>query len=109
MTAAGFAIAAGLGAAARYGAGRMRWPGGRTWLGTLAVNVAGSFALGWLLASQPPDAVATVAGTGFLGSLTTFSMFAIEASGGRPGRRAAVIATNVCLGLAAAAAGHALA
>lgn len=104
MTAVLFAAAAGLGAATRLGVNTLGW----TWLSTLAVNVVGSLLLGWLIASQPTDATLTVVGTGYLGSLTTFSMFAIEAGEGGPRRRWAVVTSNLLLGLAAASLGHAL-
>ncbi len=104
MTAALFVLAAGLGAATRLRVNQYGW----TWLSTLAVNVAGSFGLGWLLAVEPADDVATVIGTGYLGSLTTFSMFVLEATEGPPRRRAAVLAATLVLGLAAAVTGHAI-
>lgn len=77
------AVAAGsaLGGVLRHGvsvalAGRA--PGGVV-LGTLAVNVAGSFALAWLLARQthvPLPALAWAAlTTGVLGGFTTYSTF----------------------------------
>jgi CrcB protein len=104
VTAALFVIAAGLGAVTRLQVNRLGW----TWLSTLAVNVIGSFLLGWLVATRPSEATSTVLGTGFLGSLTTFSMFAIEATEGGRRRRIAVLSTNLVLGLGAVAVGHAL-
>ena len=51
--------------------------------GTLAVNVAGSFALGflmvWLQASVPSSQMRQLVAIGFLGSFTTFSTFSYEA------------------------------
>ena len=104
MTAFLFVVASGLGAATRLRVNQFGW----TWISTLVVNVAGAFALGWLLAGNPSDTTATVVGTGFLGSLTTFSMFALEATEGAPKRRIAIIASNLALGLAAASVGHAI-
>jgi CrcB protein len=54
-----------------------------TWpLGTLAVNLTGSFVLGFLvglgLYHSLSDPVRTVAGTGFVGAYTTFSTFSYE-------------------------------
>lgn len=75
MIAIAFLGLAAIGAAARMwisdAANRPALP----W-GTLAVNVAGSFALG-LLADASPDLV-TMAGVGGLGSFTTFSTFSHE-------------------------------
>jgi fluoride exporter len=76
--------------------------------GVLAVNVAGSFVLGLLVGSSATTAV--VLGTGFCGALTTWSTFAHDVAT-EPDRRAAAThaATSVALGLAAAAAGVAIA
>lgn len=69
-----FAVAAGLGAVARYVV--------RAWfdssIGTLAVNVTGAFLLGWLVAGDGDRDVLWVFGTGFLGSFTTFSTWMWE-------------------------------
>jgi CrcB protein len=104
LTAVLFVVAAGLGAATRHRVNRF----GRGWVGTLAVNVAGSFLLGWLLATGASSATTTVVGTGFCGSLTTFSMFSLEASEGSPRQRILVLASTLVLGLATAMGGHAL-
>ncbi len=105
MTAVLFVVAAGLGAATRLRINQYGW----TWLSTLAANVTGSFALGWLIERGPSHAMSTVVGTGYLGSLTTFSMFALEATEGPPRRRAVIIVATLVLGLASATAGHTLA
>lgn len=47
-------------------------------LGTLAVNLAGSFCLGLLTGLSVTGDGLLVAGTGFLGSFTTFSTWMIE-------------------------------
>lgn len=44
--------------------------------GTLAANLIGAFALGWLHGTS--DATATVVGVAALGSLTTFSTLVVE-------------------------------
>lgn len=76
MITVGFVVAAALGALARAEAGR-RWnrPGALA-LGTLAVNVVGSFLLGLLWNAAPP--VLTVLGVAGLGTFTTFSSFASD-------------------------------
>lgn len=100
MTAVAVAVAAGLGTLVR--AGVSRWLDRRRPLGTLVVNVAGSFAAGWLVAA---DAEAfTVVGTGALGALTTFSAVAVAAIE-RPesaGERALVTAALIGLPIGAA-------
>ncbi|GAB7190753.1 hypothetical protein NUM3379_14600 [Kineococcus sp. NUM-3379] len=74
-------VAAGgaAGTAARYGlaltlpAQPGSWP-----LATAAVNLAGAFALGLLLARAPSARRRLLAGTGFLGGFTTYSALALE-------------------------------
>lgn len=104
MTAALFLIAAGAGAVARY---RVHLAG-FGWVGTLALNVVGAFALGVLVALGPGDHTVTIVGTGLLGSLTTFSSFALEATEGRIAQRVGVIVGTLVLGISAAALGFAI-
>ena len=104
MTALLFVLAAGLGAAARHGVNQL----GSGWVGTVVVNVVGAFSVGWLVANDPGATAVTVVGVGFLGSLTTFSTFALEATEGPVGRRLAVVTTTLALGVPAAALGFAL-
>lgn len=107
-------VAAGaLGAVARAWIGaavRRRWR--RRGLATLAVNLAGAFAVGLWSASPLPEAWLAVMGTGFLGAFTTFSTWMVEvAAAGRAGRRVAAVAEAVgtlALGVALAALGFAL-
>jgi CrcB protein len=47
-------------------------------LGTLAINVTGSFLLGWLAGARAGGAGYLLAGTGFMGAYTTFSTFNVE-------------------------------
>lgn len=75
-----------LGAMARHGVGvaAMRLLGPNFPWGTLAVNIAGCFAMGlfiaWLAAREPhPALLRSFAATGVLGGFTTFSAFALEA------------------------------
>ncbi|AGT33040.1 camphor resistance protein CrcB [Geobacillus genomosp. 3] len=62
------------GAVARYAVSR--WAARRSPrfpLGTLIVNLLGSFLLGWLAGSGAADATKLLVGTGFMGAFTTFS------------------------------------
>ncbi|HET7490029.1 MAG TPA: fluoride efflux transporter CrcB [Acidimicrobiales bacterium] len=85
--------------------------------GTLVVNVAGSLVLGvvtgLVLYHGFPATTRVVAGTGFCGAFTTFSTFAYEtvrlAEEGETRPAAVNVAVTLCSGLAAAAAGLALA
>lgn len=47
-------------------------------LGTLAVNLTGSFALGVLVGASVTHRIAFVLGTGFMGGYTTFSTWMVE-------------------------------
>jgi len=96
-----------LGALARYAVGGLLPGSARD---VLAVNVAGSLALGWLAAGLAEDAaLLAVFGTGFCGAFTTFSSFAVETVDRyeRGERRAAVAfaAANLLGALAAVAFG----
>lgn len=104
MTAALFLAGAGLGALVRHLVNRI----GLGWVGTLAVNVVGAFALGVLVATDPGGRTTTVIGAGLLGNLTTFSTFSLEASEGPARRRMTVIAVTLTLGLAAGALGYSI-
>ena len=111
MTAVAVSVAAALGAVARFvldRAVRGRFPASLP-LGTLAVNVSGSLALGALAGiglshGLAADVRATV-GTGFIGSYTTFSAFAFETTElvrGREGTRASGYAAASVIGGVAA-------
>jgi CrcB protein len=102
ITPIGLALAAAAGAVVRF---RLAGIG---WRGTLAVNLAGSFLLGWLLAWRGGSDLATVLGTGFCGALTTFGTFALEASAGPVRQRTVIVIANVAGCLLAAVIGHAL-
>ena len=90
-------------AASRRGAGSVA--------GTLAVNVAGSALFGFLLGlAEVPGWALALVGTGFCGTLTTFSTFGAElvrlAGQGRRGRAAAYLAGTLVVGVGAAAAAY---
>ncbi|WP_435180412.1 CrcB family protein [Halorussus sp. AFM4] len=98
------------GAVLRYAAA-VALPDGFPW-GTLAVNVAGSFALGVLLAEAELTGrlgarARLVLGTGFLSSFTTYSTFAVQTAALAPTLALANVAANYALGFAAALAGRA--
>lgn len=102
------------GSLARYGVGEWLNPGHDIALGTLAVNVTGSFVLGALLATLALRGDDTgrrrearlLLGTGFLGGYTTYSALAVETDALLRDGRVALGATyaigSVVLGLAAA-------
>jgi len=109
-------VAAGalVGAPLRLLAIRIAGRGGRDpALGTLAVNVVGSGVLGVVLGwSAVPGEVVALVGTGFCGTLTTFSTFGADVvrliEERALGRALAYLAATLVLGLGAAAAGYAL-
>ncbi|MGB3753912.1 MAG: fluoride efflux transporter CrcB [Parerythrobacter sp.] len=79
------ALGGAAGAVLRYQAGlavtRIAGAGGLYW-GTLAVNVAGSLAMGllagWLVRSGGNEPMRLLLGVGLLGGFTTFSAFSLE-------------------------------
>jgi fluoride exporter len=88
--------------------------GRTTSLGTLTVNVAGSAVLGVVLGlSAPPSWMVALVGTGFCGTLTTFSTFGYDVvrlvEERAVGRALAYLAASLVLGLGAAAGGFGLA
>lgn len=106
------AVGGFVGAALRY-AVALALPTGFPW-GTLAVNVAGSFALGVLLyeahlADLLSPETRLVVGTGFLSSFTTYSTFAVETVAMDPALAGVNVLANYVLGFAAVLAGRAVA
>lgn len=71
-----------LGAVVRFGLGEWLYMENGFPVGTLLVNLLGCLALGWFLAFAKRRAIRSeyvlLIGTGFLGSLTTFSTFSVE-------------------------------
>lgn len=115
MTALLVALGALVGAPLRLAADRLavarRGPG--SVLGTLSVNVVGSAVLGVLLGlGDAPPAVLALVGTGFCGTLTTFSTFGFDVVRlveERAALRAVgYLAGTLLLGLAVAATGYLL-
>ncbi len=83
-------------------------------LGTIAVNVLGSFVMGVLFATiSARTSIAPFLMTGILGGFTTFSAFSLDTlllwESGQPVQAAAYVAFSVFLSLAAVAVGVALA
>jgi CrcB protein len=114
----GVMVAGACGAVLRYLVDHVvqRRAGGEFPLGTLTINVSGSFVLGVLTASAlhhgVPAAWLTVAGTGLIGAYTTFSTFAFDsvrlAEGERWRPALLNVVVSIVLGLGAAALGLAL-
>lgn len=115
------AFGSALGGVARYAVARLlpTVPGG--WpLATMAVNVVGSFAIGWVAAwlssrstaGGDTEVLRVFLMTGVLGGFTTYSAFALETvtlgSSGALLRATAYVLATVVLCLAAAAAGRVL-
>jgi fluoride exporter len=108
----GIGLVGGVGAIARFlldgaVAGRL----GRDFpFGTLAVNLLGAFVLGALVGAAVDGDAYRVAGTGLLGSFTTFSTWALEShrlgEDGRLRLGLANFAISLVLGVAAACAGR---
>jgi CrcB protein len=114
LTVLGVGVLGGLGALARFAldgqvAGRL----GREFpYGTLAVNVLGSFVLGFLVGLAISTRTYRLEGTGFIGAFTTFSTWTFESHRlGEDGRLhvgLANFAVSLALGLLAAWAGREL-
>jgi len=112
------ALGGGLGASLRFGATALaiKLLGKSFAWGTLAVNLAGCFAIGLMLAGDRADALwghaRPLLGIGVLGGLTTFSTFGLETfsylEAGRWGLALLNAAANLLLGVACVAAGVAL-
>jgi CrcB protein len=88
--------------------------GRTTGLGTLTVNVAGSAVVGFVLGlAAAPSWVVALVGTGFCGTLTTFSTFGYDVvrlvEEKVPGRALVYLAATLVLGVGAAAGGIGLA
>lgn len=108
MTALLVAGAGALGVLARYGVGLVAAGAGAT----LAINVAGSFLLGLLIASGTSEQTRAALGVGFLGGFTTYSTFALQAwskvEDGATAGAALLVVASVVLGVGAAGLGVAV-
>ncbi|QWC19527.1 CrcB family protein [Halorubrum sp. 2020YC2] len=98
----------GLLAAIHAGSGLAVLDGTTTGLGTLAANVAGSFALGLLLTRASGDRTRLFVGTGALSSFTTYSTFVSDAVALGTPAGAWYVAVSYLTGFAAAALGLAV-
>ncbi|MDN5893918.1 MAG: CrcB family protein [Nocardioides sp.] len=96
------ALGAAIGAPLRYVAGhhldgvRGVWP-----IGTMLVNVVGSFLVGWLSALSLEGHHVALLGVGFCGALTTYSSFVVHTAD--LGLRRGAIHAVATIGLAVAA------
>lgn len=104
MTAVWFCLAAAIGALLRHAVNLL----GRGWLGTLAVNLVGALVLGQLLGRGVSADVALVVGTAGCGSLTTFSMFALETVEAGDTDRVLIVVATLAGSIAAGWLGYAL-
>ncbi len=107
------ALGGAAGSVLRYGTNRLaaHYLGADTVAGTFAVNVAGSFLLGFLATvfiqrSGLPTEVRVMATVGLLGGFTTFSTLAYDGvrlmSSGEYARAGISLAANIVVGLTAA-------
>jgi CrcB protein len=117
MASLNVAIGGAVGSVLRYHAGRwvsdLAGPGNAFPWGTLAVNIAGSLAMGgligWLargtLAEGSGEPLRLLVGVGLLGGFTTFSAFSAELvtmlHRGQPGLAAGYVAASLVAGVAA--------
>jgi len=104
------AVGGAAGAVCRWGVG-VALAGATFPVGTLAVNVVGSFLLGVLLYERRlrnalSSRTRLVAGTGFLSSFTTYSTFAAETVTLTPALAGLNLAGNYALGFLAVLAGR---
>lgn len=110
------ALAGAVGALSRYGIGRAVGVRSFPWV-TLGINLAGSFALGWVIQRSVQRAwsadVSAGIAAGFLGAFTTYSTFSNEVvtllRTDRAGAALTYLALSVIGGIATAAAGYKLA
>jgi CrcB protein len=109
-------LGAGLGGALRHAVNlaALRWLGSGFPVGTMAINIAGSFAMGLIAAlfvikGELPQEWRLFLTTGVLGGFTTFSAFSLETAllyeRGETLGAAAYVAASIILSIAAVFAG----
>lgn len=114
------ALGGALGSVFRYGLGEAlrRLPGAATFpWGTIVINIAGAFVLGWFLewatASEASPQLRAFVAVGLCGGFTTFSTFAVEhlalLQAGHPTRAALQAILSLAGSVIAAGAGYAIA
>lgn len=96
------ALGAALGTSLRYLAGHFIDGRAGFHLGTLLVNVLGSFFLGVLAGQDVSGQAMALLGTGFCGGFTTYSAFAVQSFGQGPRRGTAYVAMTLVGSLLAA-------
>ena len=106
MTALLVALGAAVGAALRFEVAS-RYDG-RFPVGTLAVNLLGSFVLGLVSALALGQHPLALLGTGFCGGFTTYSAFAVQTHGLGRLRATAYVVATIAGGLLACALGFAI-
>ncbi|MEA2475187.1 MAG: fluoride exporter [Thermoleophilaceae bacterium] len=111
MTVLLVALGGAVGTLARYGLGKTVHADALPWL-TVAINIAGSFLLGFLIAVGDwfsPE-VRTSLAIGVLGGFTTFSTFSadvfLDLDAGRTGEALAYVVVSVAGGVVAAGSGY---
>ncbi len=112
---AGVLVIGGIGSVARFMVDRaLARRAARSFpFGTLAVNISGAVLLGFITGLTLSHHVALLAGTAFVGAYTTFSTWMLETQRLTEERQVwpalANVAVSVVFGIAAAAAGQAIA
>jgi CrcB protein len=107
------AIAGAAGALSRWGIASWVGPRSLPW-STLAINISGSFLLGFVLRVADlrdwPTSTVLPIGVGFLGAFTTFSTFSVEVTqllrDDRPAAALGYVSLSLAAGVAAAALGY---
>lgn len=105
-------VGSGIGGMARHGVGlaALKWFGPNFPVGTLAINIVGSFLIGivaeyWAIKSGLPQPLRLFLTTGIIGGFTTFSTFSLETAllweRGQPWLAAGYVAASLVLSLGA--------